>query len=195
MAKKTKPELKLQNDTYWLEMGIDLVNRRIMLDEEVADFSTGMCQRALDVMIEADDTKPIYVIINSLGGDCYSGLALYDAIERIKDTPVITVGTGAIMSMGLIIFLASDYRVATPRSTFMAHSVSSGIWGKLREMEIDIKETKRLNDQLINILAEKTKHSLKWWKKEIQHEDQYYDVKKAKKLGIVTHDYPIEDEE
>ena len=42
MAKKTKTseELKRQNDVYYLEYGIDLTKRRIMLDEEVADFST-----------------------------------------------------------------------------------------------------------------------------------------------------------
>jgi ATP-dependent Clp protease protease subunit len=191
MAKKTDKEIKLQNTTYWIENGIDLINRIIMLDDDVDNFTIGSKLRGLDIMVKEDPKKPITVIINSYGGECYAGLSLYDKIEELKNTPIICYGTGAIMSMGLIIFLAADYRIASKRATFMAHSVSSGTWGKLKDMEIELEESKRLNSLLVDILAEKTKkkYTKNWWEKEIEHKDKYYNVKQAKEMGIITKNY------
>jgi ATP-dependent protease ClpP protease subunit len=67
----------------------------------------------------------------------------------------------------------------------MAHSVSSGTWGKVSEMENNVKETKRLNSLLIDILADRTKMSKEFWEKEIKHEDKFYNKATCKKMGIL----------
>lgn len=177
---------KFDNTKYWIEYGIDIQNRRIMLDETVDETSVGWIIRALRRMIDADKTKPIDIYVNSYGGYCYDGLALYDFLRACSYTNIRTHATGKIMSMGLVIYLAGDERYASPRASFMAHSVSGGAWGKLYELKVDIDETERLNEVNLDIMKDRTNKTKAWWKKEIQYEDKYYNKDKALKLGIVT---------
>lgn len=181
MAKKKKIEL----DTFYIQHGIDVFNRRVFLDEEVDEVSMGWIIRAIQTMIEIDAEMPIKLFINSFGGSVYDGLALFDLLESLP-CEVHTVCLGSAMSMSLILFLVGDVRSAYPRSTFMAHSLSGGIEGTMSDMKIDLAESKRLNNILLKILSSNTKKTLAWWKKEIEHEDKYYDYKKSVKLGIVT---------
>lgn len=179
---------KFDSTKFYIENGIDIENRRIVLDEDVDEYTVGWAIRAMMRMIDANKTRPIDIYINSYGGYCYDGLALYDFIRACSYTTIRTHALGKVMSIGLVIFLGGDERYSSPRSTFMAHSVSGGLDGKMYEMVTDTKETKRLNDEMMDILEDRTKKTKAWWKKEIQYEDQYYDKKKALKLGIVTHD-------
>jgi len=174
------------NTKYWIQYGIDIQHRRIMLDETVDEYSIGWIIRAIRRMIDADKTKPIDIYVNSYGGYCYDGLALYDFLRACSYTRIKTHATGKIMSMGLVIYLAGDERYASPRASFMAHSVSGGVWGKLHELKTDVKETDRLNNVNLDIMAERTCKTKKWWEKEIQYRDCYYDKEKALSLGIVT---------
>ena len=185
---KAKSKTKNQNNEngfQYVEYGISVEKRRVMIDEEVDEFSMGWVIRAIQLMIEQNDKDPIEIYINSFGGCCYAGLALYDLLRAAK-CPIKTFCIGKAMSMSLILFLAGDERYTFPNSTYMVHSVSSGSFGKVKEMEIDLKETKRLNNILLDILGERTKKNKKWWSKEIEHDDKYYDKVKAKTLGIVN---------
>lgn len=181
---------KFENQKFWIENGIDLENRRIDLDEDIDYSSVGYVIRGIRSMIKADIGEPIDIYINSFGGSVYDGLRLYDVVKGATHTPIRVHAEGKIMSMGLIIYLAGDPedRYASPNATFMAHSLSSGVWGKMYEMDIDVKECKRLNERLIAILVENTNKSSRWWKAQIRYEDRYYDKEKAIKLGIVTND-------
>lgn len=180
---------KFDNTKYWIEHGIDIENRRIMLDEDVDEYTVGWIIRALRRMIDANKTEPIDIYINSYGGFCYDGLALYDFLRACSYTTIRTHATGKIMSISLIIFLAGDERYSSPRATFMAHEdADSGIRERLHQAKTDTKELERLNKVNLEILEERTDKTLAWWKKEIQHDDKYYSKERAVKLGIVTNE-------
>lgn len=181
---------KFENQKFWIENGIDLENRRIDLDEDIDSDSVGYVVRGIRSMITADIEKPIDIYISSFGGSVYDGLRLYDVIRGSSYTPIRIHAEGKIMSMGVIIYLAGEeeHRYASPNVTVMVHSLSSGAWGKMYELKTDVKECERLNNRLIDILTERTNHTVVWWKKEIEFKDQYYDKEKAIKLGIVTND-------
>lgn len=181
----TKKKTSKEWTEYYIEYGIDVPNRKVMLDEDVDETSMGWIYRSIEKMVENDNEKPIELIINSYGGEVYAGLALYDLLEKIE-CQINTHAVGASMSMGLILFLAGDRRTAGERATFMAHSLAGGIEGKLSDMKIDVKEADRLNNILLDILTEKTKKSKKWWTTEIEHKDKYYSTKRAKQLGIIN---------
>lgn len=186
-VKKTDKQFKFENDWAYIQNGIDLLNRRITLDDNVEAGAIGWICRAIEVMAEESTEKPIDIVVNCFGGEVYSGLALYDTIEAYKSVvPIRTIAKGAIMSMGVIIYLAADERTASPRASFMVHSVSGGAIGKTYEVEVDTKEIKRLNSMLCDILTDRTKRTRKYWEKEMKYEDKYYDVEKAVKLGIVN---------
>jgi len=182
MAKK---KVNTEDQRFFIQYGINIKKRRVFLDEEVDEASIGWIVRSIMEMVDEDPEAPISLYVNSFGGSAYDGLALYDILESLE-CPIHTYCLGSAMSMGLILFLAGDERFGYPRATFMAHSLSAGVWGKVEEMTIDLKESKRLNDLLLAILADKTKKTKKWWGDKIKHDDFYIDPKAAEKLGITN---------
>lgn len=188
--KLVKEDEKFSSQKFWISDGIDLENRRIDLEQEIEEINIGIVVRAIRSMISADKAEPIDIYVNSYGGSVYDGLRLYDVIQGADYTTIRVHAEGKIMSMGLIVYLAGDpeHRYASPNATFMAHSLSSGMWGKMSELKIEVKECERLNNRLLDILAEKTDKNRAWWKKEIEYKDCFYDKEKALELGIVTDD-------
>lgn len=93
--------------------------------------------------VTADERKPIYIFINSPGGDLSATFTMIDAITMSK-TPVYTVNIGCAYSGGFLIFLAGHKRIAYPNSTFLFHegSVSEvgGDAGKFQNFSAFYKE-------------------------------------------------------
>lgn len=93
--------------------------------------------------VTADERKPIYIFINSLGGDLSATFTMIDAITMSK-TPVYTVNIGCAYSGGFLTFLAGHKRIAYPNSTFLFHegSVSEvgGDAGKFQNFSAFYKE-------------------------------------------------------
>ncbi|MES2965112.1 MAG: ATP-dependent Clp protease proteolytic subunit [Bdellovibrionota bacterium] len=65
-----------------------------------------------------NDKDPIYLYINSPGGEVHSGFSIFDTARFIKPT-VVTVVTGLAASMGSIITLCAkpEHRFRTRRSS------------------------------------------------------------------------------
>lgn len=179
-----KPELRFENAIMWFDRGIDIENRMISITGEIGEESVTMAIRAIYKMYELDDKAPIQIFINSYGGSVYDALALYD-VMTCTPIPIITHAMGKVMSSGLTIFLGGMQRFAMPRTTFMAHEVSSGTYGKKHEIEADAQEVNRLSDQICSIFESRTSRTKAWWKKKIKFEDKYFGIDVAKKLGIV----------
>lgn len=91
--------------------------RQILLSGEInKDLAEKIVRQLL--VLEADDSeKPIYMYIDSPGGDVDAGFAIFDMIRFIK-SPVILIGMGLIASAAALILLAVDKenRVALPNS-------------------------------------------------------------------------------
>ena len=85
-----------------------------------SDFSnpTAVGDDILALNIE-DKTIPIVLLIDSPGGEVFSGFNLYDII-RSSEAPIITVGQ-TVASMAIPVFLAGSKRYALPHSRFMLH--------------------------------------------------------------------------
>jgi ATP-dependent Clp protease protease subunit len=128
----------------------------------------------------------IQVLLSTYGGDVYDGLSLYDAIKN-SNTEVDITCFGKIMSMGIIILLASKNRKAYRNTTFMIHEISSGAIGKLADLEESVDEAKRLNKVLFDIIEKETKIT----KKQLEEvynkkQDWFLTAEEALKLGIIT---------
>ena len=128
----------------------------------------------------------IQVLLSTYGGNVYDGLSLYDAIKN-SNTEVDITCFGKIMSMGIIILLASKNRKAYRNTTFMIHEISSGAIGKLADLEESVDEAKRLNKVLFDIIEKETKIT-KTQLKEIYNkkQDWFITAEEALKLGIIT---------
>lgn len=171
------------NPNTFIKNHFSIENRMIYITNLECEEEVAFIIRALLVMQMTND-EPIDIYVDSFGGCVYSGLGLYDLI---KDSPcwINTYAVGKVMSMGLTIFLSGDSRLALTNTTLMAHGLSSGTSGKVKNQQIDVNEAKRLNDILLHILADNSNKTFSWWNKKLEHEDYYFNMEEAKKLKIV----------
>lgn len=77
---------------------------------------------------------PIYIYINSPGGEIDDGFAIVDCIRNCKST-VYTIAQGEACSMGAMVLLAGDYRYASSHSTIMFHEASIYVEAPKREYQ------------------------------------------------------------
>ncbi len=78
--------------------------RRIIISESINQKVAERVIKTLFLLDGIDNKKPITVIINSPGGEVFSGFAIYDIMKSIS-SPIITLVTGFAASMGSIIML------------------------------------------------------------------------------------------
>ncbi len=176
------------SDDLWISHGIDLDNRIIELTGSVSEGMSSVVLRAL-VRMNLMSHDPITLYLSSLGGSVYDGLAIYDLI-RASPSPVVVYANGKIMSMGVVILLAGDKRYAAKNTRFMMHSLSHGTLGKVRDTDIDVNEAKITNDNMIKIIAERSKFKYKYLKEELEEKskDIWFGLTTARKYGILTTD-------
>lgn len=128
----------------------------------------------------------IQVLLSTYGGNVYDGLSLYDAIKNSKTDVDITC-FGKIMSIGIIILLSAKTRKAYRNTTFMIHELSSGVIGKLADMEESIDEAKRINKVLFDIIKKETKISPSLLDDiYIKKKDWFFTAEEALEMGLIT---------
>ena len=130
------------------------------------------------------ERPPILLIVNSPGGEVYSGWGIVDAIET-STTPVVTVCYGVCASMGFAIFLAGHTRFMGAHSYAMYHEVASWNGGKLTRQQLTVKNLENLQALYDLYVEDKTKinkDTLNKVKKE--QDDWFIDAQEALDLGI-----------
>jgi len=128
---------------------------------------------------------PIQIYIDSYGGSVYQCFGLLSVMEKSK-TPIHTIVTGTAMSCGFMIAIHGHKRFCYENSTMMYHQVSSHAWGKLKDMEDDLKEAQRLQKRIMEMTVKKTKISLTKLEENLKvKEDWFMTAKEALDLGVV----------
>ncbi len=137
-----------------------LKTRQILLSGEINEENAEKIVRQLFIL-EADNDKPIYIFIDSPGGDVDAGFAIFDAI-RFVNAPVYTIGMGLIASAAALILLASpkERRLGLPHSHYLIHQPSSGMKGVATDIEIHALEIAKTKAKINEIIAEETGTSL-----------------------------------
>ena len=90
----------------WVDIYTRLgVERILFLGQEVND-GIAISLVAQMLYLDSDDnSKPIYLYINSPGGSVTAGLAIYDTIKYVK-SDVVTICVGLAASMGAFLLAA-----------------------------------------------------------------------------------------
>ena len=134
-----------------------LNTRQIILSGEVNKELAEKVIRQLLILESDSASKPIYVYIDSPGGDVDAGFAIFDMIRFIKP-PVYTVGMGLVASAGALILLAApkNRRLGLPNSHYLIHQPLSGIKGVATDIEIHAKEIEKIRVKINALIAEET---------------------------------------
>jgi ATP-dependent Clp protease protease subunit len=172
----------------WINIYERLFRERIIfLSEEVDDGIANAIVAYLLYLDSEDQTKPIYLYINSPGGSITAGLAIYDTMQHIK-SEVVTICVGLAASMGSFLLAAGTKgkRVALPNSRIMIHQPSGGKQGQATDIEIEAKEIVRIRHQLNNIYATRTGQTLAKIEKDMDR-DYFMSAQEAKEYGLIDH--------
>lgn len=136
----------------------------------------------------ADDKKPIYLFINSPGGEINSGFSIYD-IARFVKPQVYTVVVGLAASMGSLIALCADkeHRLAFPNSKFLIHQplISGVLQGQATDIVIHAKDIVKVKEKINKIYADATGKSIDEIKKATDR-DFWMTATEAKEFGLVS---------
>lgn len=173
-----------ENLEHWISTGIDLVNRRIDLSGDVDETMRSQVLRAV-LQMENENIEPISIYLSSQGGEVYSSFAIYDFLRTCK-SDIHMYASGCVMSAAVVIYLAGDKRMASENTSFMIHSMSSELVGKVKDQEIDVLENKKINAKMLDILVKRAKITKKLGYRKIASSDWYLSVEEAKVLKIVN---------
>lgn len=99
----------------------------------------------------------ITVHINSVGGDFYAGLAIYNRLRNLSAN-ITTVNDGLAASAGSIIFMAGDKRKMHAGSNLMVHGVLGFFYGyyNVGDLRTSIKELEAHNKAAVAAYVEAT---------------------------------------
>lgn len=170
--------------------GIDVFSRLMMdriiflglpIDDQVAN----IVQAQLLFLESADATRDIQIYLNSPGGSVYAGLGMYDTMQYINpDVATICTGIAASMAAVLLCAGAPGKRSCLKHSRVMIHQPMSGTQGQVSDMEIAVKETIKVRDELYEILSQ---HSGQTFEKVKADSDRDYWMSsgEAKEYGMV----------
>lgn len=183
---KCKEQEEQKNESNRTLIEYLLKSRRLLLSEAV-DMKTA--QKIIDLLfiLEQESTeKPIYLFINSPGGEVNSGLAIYDVMQFIKPK-IYTIGCGLVASIAAIIFLQpeKENRLSLPSSEFLLHQPSvGGIQGSASDLEIHANQILKMRTSLNQIIAQKTAQNMESVEKHTRR-DFWMDAQQAYKYGMV----------
>lgn len=111
---------------------------------------------AAELKMAESSGAPVEIRINSIGGEVYSGIAIYNMIKSSKADIRIYVD-GVAASMAAVIALCGKPVEMSKYSRLMLHSVSGGCYGNKTELRRCIDEIEDLEESLSDILAAKLK--------------------------------------
>jgi ATP-dependent Clp protease protease subunit len=129
--------------------------------------------------------QPIKIYIDSYGGMVYQCFGLIGVMER-SETPIHTIVTGAAMSCGFLILINGHNRFAYQHATPLYHQVSTGFYGKVKDMEEKLEETKRLQGKIEEMTIRLTKISKKKLSEVLKNKrDWFMSAEEALNLGVI----------
>jgi ATP-dependent Clp protease protease subunit len=143
----------------WVDIYTRLgVERILFLGQEVSDGIANSLVAQMLYLDSDDNSKPIYLYINSPGGSVTAGLAIYDTMQYVK-SDVVTICVGLAASMGAFLLAAGTKgkRLALPHSRIMIHQPLGGTSQRqASDIEIEAREILRIKDMLNHTLADLT---------------------------------------
>jgi ATP-dependent Clp protease protease subunit len=162
-----------------------LKDRIIILGTDVNDDIANIICAQMLFLEGDDDSKDIWLYINSPGGSVTAGMAIYDTMQFVRPH-VATICMGLAASMGQFLLCAGEpgKRYALPHARVMMHQPSGGIRGQASDIAIQA-------EQLIYIkrlMAERIAHHSGQTVEQIQldsERDRWFTADQAKDYGII----------
>lgn len=168
----------------------DYGNRVIWLDHDLCQEDDGRLMRYIiqwnrdDIGIPAEKRRPIYLFINSNGGELSAAFALYDTIIT-SVTPVYGINMSYAFSAAFYVLLACHKRYGMPHSWYMLHCGSAdSLSMDYRSAHNMMKQWDQQIEEFANIVTTRTFIDIDVVNNYMST-DSYFSATKAYELGII----------
>ena len=135
--------------------------------------------------------SPIFLHINSGGGELQEGMAAVDAIRNSK-IPIYTIIEGEAASAATFLSVSGKKRFMTENSVLLIHQLSSGFWGNMQQLEDEHENNKFFMEKIYSLYSKYTKISRRRLER-IMKRDIWWGADKAIKYGFVDAIYAGDD--
>lgn len=164
-----------------------LKDRIVMVQGQVEDTMANAIVAQLLFLDAQDNTKDIYMYINTPGGSVSAGLAIVDTMNFIK-SPVQTIVMGVAASMGTIIASSGTKgkRFMLPNAEYMIHQPMGGTGGGTQQtdMAIAAQHLLKTRERLEQILADNSNRTLKQIHKDAER-DYWMTAEETLEYGFI----------
>nr|YP_010395270.1 Clp protease proteolytic subunit [Cneoridium dumosum]UQJ72798.1 Clp protease proteolytic subunit [Cneoridium dumosum] len=170
----------------WVDINRLYRERLLFLGQTVeSDISNQLIGIMVYLSIE-NETKDLYLFINSPGGWVIPGIAIYDTMQFVRpDVQTICMGLAASMGSFLLAAGASTKRLAFPHARVMIHQPIGAFYGaQTGEFILDTEELLRLREILTMVYVQRSGKPL-WVVSEDMERDTFMSATEAQAHGLV----------
>lgn len=167
----------------------EIEDRRIFLDDEINSKTLSKITKQIlkinkeDKNLDYKDRKPIYLIIDSIGGDLVSSLGIYN-ILKLSKTPIIGINLSCAFSGAFIIYLGCHERLSCALAQFLVHQgEANNLSGSPTQLKGFMDYYNGLEETVKKIVLTETNISEELYARQYQQE-WYVFTDEAIQLGI-----------
>nr|ARC96058.1 clp protease proteolytic subunit [Polylepis reticulata]ARD00005.1 clp protease proteolytic subunit [Margyricarpus pinnatus]ARD00933.1 clp protease proteolytic subunit [Acaena pinnatifida]ARD01322.1 clp protease proteolytic subunit [Polylepis australis]ARD01554.1 clp protease proteolytic subunit [Polylepis sp. SCZ-2017] len=175
-----------EEDAVWIDVNRLYRERLLFLGQGVdSEISNQLIGLMVYLSIE-DDTKDLYLFINSPGGWVIPGVAIYDTMQFVRPD-IQTICMGLAASMGSFILVGGEItkRLAFPHARVMIHQPASSFYeAQTGEFVLEAEELLKLRETITRVYAQRTGKPL-WVVSEDVERDVFMSATEAQVYGIV----------
>lgn len=172
---------------YQSEMKL-LENRTIFVSEGINSRVAKTVINHLLALDAQDPGKPIYMYLNSPGGEVNSGFAIYDTMRFIEsDVRVVCTGLSASIATIILLGAPKDYRMGMINTKFLIHQplIGGHIQGQASDLEITAKEIIKTRKKINELLSKECGQPLERVEEDTTR-DYWMTSKEALDYGLIT---------
>jgi|CXWL01.1.fsa_nt_gi ATP-dependent protease ClpP protease subunit len=153
------------------------------LMQQLRECDRNLRRIAFDYDLADAPAIPIYLHIQSYGGDLLVGLGMIDQLKAIK-SPIHSIIEGYCCSAATLISMACTRRFITPNSYMLIHQFTSFVWGTYEQFKDDMVLQNMLIEQLVEFYSKRSDTSKKDVRKMLKH-DTWLNAAQAFDRGFV----------
>ena len=170
-------------------IGLDIFSRlqydRILFLGTVIDEDVANIINAQLLYLNSIGDDDIKMFINSPGGSCIDGLAIYDVMNFVTpDISTYCMGMCASMASILVSSGTKGKRYILPNGEVMIHQLRGGSQGVMADMKIDVAHAEQTQNKLYNILAKNTGKTFAQIEKDADR-DNWFTAEAAVEYGLI----------
>lgn len=112
-------------------------------------------KKVIDAIKDFGEIENLDVRINSMGGDVFEGVTIYNRLKQMKASITVYVD-GLAASIASIIAMAGDEIILSEGSLMMVHSPMTFAYGNQRDLQNKIEILDTIEEEMLGIYSRKT---------------------------------------